>query len=90
MDNVSQPSADDMLIAELQAAYEGWMELCAITAREDGISPEVLEQELCWMRWRLKELRRSGNRDHIQKIIQSIANAQAWVQNGRSTGMRAE
>ena len=90
MGNAITPCSDATLLAELQAAYERWVALCTTKAHEDGEPPEVLEQELGWMRWRLKVLRRHASCEQIRNTIRAIERAEAWVAAGRDTQVADE
>lgn len=66
---------------ELHEAYARWMNLCEITAREDGVAAEELQQELDWLRGRRDQLLQHSTPQHLLQIVTNMQNAEAWVRS---------
>lgn len=66
----------------MHVAFERWMALCVITAREDGVPDEELRQELNWLRSRCTLLMERSTAEHMRQIIVDIENAEVWVHAG--------
>lgn len=66
----------------MYVAFERWMALCVITAREDGVPDEELQQELRWLRSRCTLLMERSTVAHMRQIILDIENAEVWVRAG--------
>lgn len=80
--------AQFVLEKELHAAFERWIELCEITAREEGVAQEDLLQELSWLRGRRDRLLKHSTPHRMRQVLADICNAEAWVHSGLRSPMR--
>jgi 4-hydroxy-2-oxoheptanedioate aldolase len=73
---------------ELHAAFARWMNLCEITARQDGVLQEDLQQELAWLRHRRDLLLQRSTPQHMRQVVADIQNAEAWVHSSLRARMQ--